>query len=331
MKEALFYERLKDKVQCQLCPHNCIIADGKRGICGVRENKDGKLYSLVYGKAIANSLDPIEKKPLFHFLPGSLSYSLATQGCNLKCKFCQNWEISQETQNIIGKDISPEEIVQDAIDNDCKSISYTYTEPTIFFEYALDTAKIAHKNGLKNVFVSNGFINKEPIKEISRYLDAINIDLKGFSEDYYKKLCGARLKPVLDAIKEYHKQGVFLEITTLIVPGHNDNEDMLKKIAEFIASVDKNIPWHISRFFPHYKMDHTNPTDTSTIHKAIKTGKQLGIKYIYAGNIPGDGNESTYCPNCGKKIIERIGFNIGSIKLKGNKCPFCNSEINIIN
>jgi len=328
MKEAMFYGKKNKDVQCKLCPHNCVIANGKRGLCGVRENQDGKLVSLVYGKAISAAVDPIEKKPFFHFMPGSKAYSIATLGCNLKCDFCQNWEISQ-AKNIVGKDLSPEDVVEDAIANNCQSIAYTYTEPTIFFEYAYDIAKIANTKGLKNLFVTNGFINKEPIDKISKYLDAANVDLKGFSEEFYKKRCSAKLEPVLSAIKEYHKKGVFLEITTLIVPGHNDNKEMLKEIASFIASVDKKIPWHISRFYPHYKMQDVMPTSVDVIHNAVLIGKEEGLKYIYAGNVPGDDYESTYCWNCGKKVISRVGFQVQEINLDKGKCEFCGKKIDI--
>lgn len=334
MKEAMFYNSLKNNVvQCYLCPHFCAVKPGFRGKCGVRENIEGKLFSLNYGKIISMAVDPVEKKPFFHFLPKTFSYSIAAVGCNLFCEFCQNWEISQQPKPnnpIIGNNVTPEEIVESAIANGCKSISYTYTEPTIFFEYAYETAKLAKKKGLKNCFVTNGFITPEPIIKIARYLDAANVDLKGFSEDYYKNVCGARLKPILEAIKQYYKSKVFLEITTLIVPGHNDSNDMLTKIAEFIASVDRKIPWHISRFYPHYKMQNVPETDIETMHMAVKIGKEVGLKYVYAGNVPGDNYESTYCPKCGKKIIEREGFYVSKINLKNDKCAFCSEKIDLI-
>ncbi len=326
----MFYEKKGMDVQCNLCPHNCLIFDGKRGLCNVRENKGGKLYSLVYEKAISAAVDPIEKKPFFHFMPGSYSYSISTMGCNLKCDFCQNWEISQ-ADRIIGKELSADKIIKGAITNNCSSIAYTYTEPTIFFEYSYDIAKLASKKGLKNLFVTNGFINKEPIDKIAKYLDAANVDLKGFSDSFYKKNCCGRLEPVLSAIKEYYKKGVFLEITTLIVPGQNDSLGMLKDMALFIASVDKNIPWHISRFYPHYNMLDVDATSVDIIHKAIKIGKDVGLKYIYSGNISGDDYESTYCWNCGKKIISRIGFEVQEINLDKDKCKYCGKKIDIIN
>ncbi|MCK5283235.1 MAG: AmmeMemoRadiSam system radical SAM enzyme [Nanoarchaeota archaeon] len=331
MKEASFYKRLKDnQVQCLLCPHLCTIKPNERGSCHVRENQKGKLYSLVYGKAISTGVDPIEKKPLFHFLPGTFSYSIATMGCNFHCQFCQNSDISQPGNGIYGRNITPEEIVESAIENDCKSIAYTYTEPTIFYEYAFDIAKLAKKQGLKNIFVTNGFINPEPLKEISPYLDAANIDLKSFSEEFYKNIVCARLKPVLDSIKLYHELGIFLEITTLIIPGKNDSEKELTQISEFIASIDKNIPWHVSRFHPMYKMNNLGATPEKTLMKAIEIGKKSGLKYIYAGNLPGNDFESTFCPKCNAKLIDRYGYQIEKTTLKENKCPFCGEKINII-
>ncbi|MBN2368503.1 AmmeMemoRadiSam system radical SAM enzyme, partial [Candidatus Woesearchaeota archaeon] len=316
---------------CTLCPHNCPIPEAGLGICSVRKNVKGKLYSLVYGKPIASHVDPIEKKPLFHFKPGSKIYSFATAGCNFRCEFCQNWEISQiskgEQGEIIGEKKSPSQIVKEAIATGCESIAMTYVEPTIFFEYGLDTCKEAKKNGLYTVFVSNGYINKEPIDMIQPYLDGINIDLKSFSEEFYKKRCGARLQPVLDSIKYYHKKGVWVEVTTLIIPGENDSSAELKKAAEFIASVDKNMPWHISRFHPDYKMTDKQRTPLETLHKAYNIGKKAGLNYVYVGNVSGDKYENTYCPKCDKLLVERCGFEIVQNNLKENKCGFCGEEI----
>lgn len=239
MKEAMLYKKVDGKVKCSLCAHRCTIAEGKRGVCMVRENRKGKLYSLVYGKAIAAHVDPIEKKPLFHFLPGSLSFSIATIGCNFRCEHCQNWDISQKSKNgdeIIGTEINPEQIVQNALNNNCTSISYTYTEPTIFFEYAYDTGKLADEKGLKNNFVTNGFMTEEAIKKISPYLDAANVDLKSFSDSFYKKICGARLEPVLQSLKNMKKKGIWIEVTTLLIPTLNDSDDELRQIAEFIKN-----------------------------------------------------------------------------------------------
>ena len=332
LKEAMFYEKLEDElVNCDLCSHRCRkIADSKKGICGVRENRDGKLYSLVYGKAVARSIDPIEKKPLFNFLPGSRSYSIATVGCNFRCDNCQNYDISQmpkERGIIVGHDVSPKEIVSVAKVNNCESIAYTYTEPTIFFEYAYDTAKMAKKEGIKNVFVTNGYITSEALKKISPYLDAANIDLKSFKDNFYRKRCGARLKPVLDSIRLYKSLGIWIEITTLIIPTLNDSEEELRKIAEFISEVGEDTPWHISQFYPTYKLITLPRTPVATLRKASKIGLEAGLKYVYEGNVPGENGENTYCPNCEKLLIHRFGYQIRENKIKNSTCTFCGAKI----
>jgi len=331
MREALLYEKLKNKkVRCNLCPHHCVIEEAKRGICGVKENKEGTLYSLVYGRAVASGVDPIEKKPFFHFFPGSYAFSIATVGCNFSCLFCQNADISQfpkEKKEIIGEFLPPEEIVSYAKRNKCKSISYTYTEPTIFFEYAYETAKIAHQQGIKNNFVTNGFISKEAIKLISPYLDAANVDLKSFGDDFYKKFCGARLQPVLDSLKLMKELGIWVEVTTLIIPTLNDSAEELKSIAEFILGLGQETPWHISRFYPHYKMADLPPTPVETLHKAREIGKKVGLNYVYSGNVPGDEGENTFCPDCGKKLIRRYGFQTLKNYIKEGKCPYCGTKI----
>jgi len=278
-------------VQCQTCNHFCNIASGKQGICNMRENKDGKLYVLNYGKAVAVHIDPIEKKPLYHFMPGSLTYSIATAGCNFKCLHCQNAEISQSTITnyqlpISGQLMSPKEIIQSAIKNHCPSISYTYTEPTIFLEYALDTMKLAHKKNLKNAWVSNGYMSNKTLELILPYLDAINIDLKSFSDNFYRKICGAKLQPILDNLVKIKKSNIHLEVTTLIIPNHNDSEKELTQIAEFIyKKLGKDVPWHVSRFYPTYKMQDVLSTPKEKIYKAVKIGKKIGIEHVYAGNI----------------------------------------------
>jgi len=331
MKEAMFYESLNGRVKCRLCNHKCLIKEGKRGICGVRENREGKLYSLVYGKAVATGIDPIEKKPFFNFYPGSTSYSIATVGCNFYCLNCQNWEISQmpkgKEERIIGDELPPEKIVADAKNSGCKSIAYTYTEPTIFFEYAYDTAKLANKDGLANVFVTNGYTSTEAVKKIAPFLAAANIDLKGFSEDFYNKVCGAKLQPVLDNIKLYKELGIWVEVTTMIIPGYNDDENQLKGIAWFIKSVDENIPWHISAFYPAFKLSDVPPTPVESLRKARDIGLKAGLRYIYIGNIPGEGGENTYCYSCGKLLIKRYGFEIIENKLKDGQCPECKARI----
>lgn len=331
IREALLYEKLDDKrVHCNLCAHGCAIKPDRRGICGVRENKDGILYSLVYGTLIAENIDPIEKKPFFHVYPASLSYSIATVGCNFSCEFCQNHEISQmprSTLMITGKDVLPAEIVAQAKKSGSKTIAYTYTEPTIYFELAYDTAKIAHENGLKNVFVTNGFMTPEAIDTIAPFLAAANVDLKSFRDDFYKKQCGARLKPVLDSLKKMKELGIWVEITTLLIPSLNDSDEELKDIAQFIAELGKETPWHISRFHPQFKMQSLPVTPLSSLHRATEIGKQVGLKYVYSGNVPGDEGESTYCFNCQKLLIERHGFKIISMNLTGNKCSNCGTAL----
>lgn len=333
MKEAMWYKKLSDeRVRCDLCSHRCVINNGKRGICGVRENKEGTLFSLVYGKVIASHVDPIEKKPLFHFYPGSHSFSIATVGCNFKCTHCQNSDISQmpiDTNRIMGQDILPEKIVELALSGDCQSISYTYTEPTVFMEYALDVAKIAKDKGLKNVYVTNGYMTEEVLNEVYPYMDAANVDLKGFTEEHYQNVCGARLKPVMDTIRLMKQLGVWVELTTLIIPTINDSEDDLRRLAEFIFSIGREIPWHVSRFHPTYKMNNLPPTPVRSVIKARQMGLEVGLRYVYTGNIQGDDGENTYCYNCGKVLIERIGYNIGLVHVKDSKCSFCGADVDI--
>lgn len=331
MKEAMFYEKLeKQKVRCLLCAHHCIIADGKHGICAVRENRAGTLYSLVYGKVISMNIDPIEKKPLFHFYPASTSFSIATVGCNFRCIHCQNYEISQYPKEHVGKipgeDVTPEQIVDAAIRSGCKSISYTYTEPTIFFEFAYDCAQLAHKRGIKNVFVSNGYTSPEATKAIAPFLDGNNIDLKG-DDEFYKKICGARLKPVLDTIKQMKDLGVWVEVTTLIIPSYNDSGETLKWIAGFIKSVDPTIPWHVTQFYPTYKLLDQPRTPIKTLRRAREIGLEAGLKYVYEGNVAGEGGENTYCPKCGELLIERFGFYIRNNKIVDSECFKCKTKI----
>jgi len=330
MKEAYLYKKLDDKkVRCDLCNHRCLIEDQEKGKCCVRKNIDGVLYSLVYRRLIAENSDPIEKKPLFHFLPGTYSLSIATVGCNFKCFFCQNFNISQTPSDfdiIEGKDVSPEELVNHALTNGDKSISYTYTEPTIYFEYAYDTAKLANEKGLKNIFVTNGFMTEECIMMIKPYLDAVNVDLKSFSEDTYKEKIGGKLKPILNNIALMKKLGIWVEVTTLIIPGINDSIDELKNIAEFLAGIDENIPWHLSAYYPQYKSD-IPPTDAEKIKTAVDTGKNAGLKYVYGGNIPGSKHENTICPNCNNTLIERTGFSVSGNKIKKGSCYNCGHKI----
>lgn len=331
MKQAMFQEaREGKKVQCSLCSHRCLILPDKRGICAVRENRDGVLYSLVYDKVIAQNIDPIEKKPLFHFQPGSTSFSIATPGCNFRCKHCQNADISQLPRDhggtILGEGVSPAAIVEAAKRRRCASISYTYTEPTIYFELAFDTARLAVEAGLRNVFVTNGYITPEALREIRPYLHAANIDLKGFSEEFYRKICGARLQPVLDAIRLYKESGIWIELTTLVIPGHNDSDDELRNIARFIKSVGEDIPWHVSRFHPTYQLIDQPVTPAATLKRARQIGLEAGLRYVYVGNIPGEG-EDTFCPACKKAVVRRIGFSVRENNIRHGVCGSCGAKI----
>lgn len=331
MKEAMFYESFNGKVKCNLCCHYCVVKEENRGICSVRENKNGKLYSLVYGKSISAGIDPIEKKPIFHLHPGSASYSISTVGCNFHCHNCQNWTISQMPKGkggeISGEELLPEEIVVNAKKTGCKSIAYTYTEPTIFFEYAYDTAKLAQKEGIKNIFVTNGYTSAEAIKEIAPFLDAANVDLKSFREDFYHKICGAKLQPVLDNIKLYKEMGVWIEVTTLLIPGYSDDENQLKNIAKFIRDVGVEIPWHITAFYPTFKLVDASPTSVESLRRARDIGIKAGLRYVYEGNIPGEGRENTYCYECGTLLIKRYGYQIMENNLIDGKCPKCKTKM----
>jgi len=286
MKECILYKKEKKNVRCFACSYKCLISEGKTGICGVRRNINGKLFLLVYGKVASMNVDPIEKKPLYHFLPGSKAFSIGTVGCNFKCEWCQNFDISQASKEgkIFGEDISAEKVVEMAIKTGCESIAYTYNEPAIFVEFIKDCAVFAKKKGLKNILVTNGYFSKESFDFIKEYIDAVNIDLKSFNEKTYKKFCGAKLEYVLENIKWFHDAGIHVEITTLVIPGLNDSSVELEKIAKFISSMDKNIPWHISRFFPMYKMKDKEITPVETLKQAEKIGKKY-LKYVYLGNI----------------------------------------------
>ncbi|MBW2109168.1 MAG: AmmeMemoRadiSam system radical SAM enzyme, partial [Deltaproteobacteria bacterium] len=331
--EALLYEKLSDaKVKCNLCSHRCVVKEGKRGRCGVRENRRGVLETLVYGRLIAQHVDPIEKKPLFHVAPGSLSYSIATVGCNFRCRFCQNADIAQLPTDrgglILGDVVRPEEVVEAAVRADCKSIAYTYTEPTVFFEYALDTARLAHEKGLLNVFVTNGYMTAEALDMIKPYLDAANVDLKAFNDAFYRELCGAKRHHVMDTLKRMKALGIFVEVTTLLIPGLNDSEAELKALASFIAGdLGVETPWHISRFHPTYKLTDRPATPVSRIHRAREIGLEAGLRYVYCGNVPGDEGENTLCYRCGRPVIERWGFHIAQNRVKDGRCGACGAPI----
>ncbi len=327
----MIYNRLEGAdVRCHLCAHRCLIHNGQRGICAVRENREGTLYSLVYGRIISDNVDPIEKKPIFHMKPGSTSLSIATVGCNFRCKHCQNYEISQYPRErkfeVPGNDMTPEDIVRLAVQRGCESISYTYTEPTIFFEFACDCARLAHEKGIKNVFVSNGYTGPEATQMIAPFLTANNIDLKG-DDEFYRNICGARLKPVQDTIRLMKELGVWVEVTTLIIPGLNDSEKQLSDIAGFLVSVDSAIPWHVSAFYPTYKLMDRPATSVESLRKAVRIGYDAGLKFVYSGNIPGEDSENTYCPSCRERLIHRVGYRIRENRIDGGRCPKCGTVI----
>ncbi|QSZ41615.1 AmmeMemoRadiSam system radical SAM enzyme [Sulfurimonas aquatica] len=323
-----------EKVLCQACSHSCVLKEGEYGICGVRKVENGELQLLVYGLAAAINVDPVEKKPMFHFLPNTKAFSLGTVGCNLSCTFCQNYSISQypkeNAHQIAGRELSPQQIVDLAIQNGCDSIAYTYNEPIVFFEYTYDTAKLAHARGLKNIYVTSGYETKKAIDLLAPYIDGMNIDIKSFSNEFYKEICGAKLKPVLESVKYAKENGIWVEITTLIIPDKNDSMEELRSIANFIASVDNSIPWHISAFHPMYKMLDAPRTPFSTLKKAYDIGKEEGLKYIYLGNVDDEKRESTYCPKCNNGVIRRngrIGEHVTNHLDENGVCPHCSYEL----
>jgi len=331
MKAALLYEQhgKEDKVKCLLCPHHCILGDNQVGICKVRQNIKGELFSLNYDRVAATHNDPIEKKPLYHFLPGSTSFSIATMGCNLQCTFCQNHSLSrvEDSGCLYGEAIAPAQLVKSALRDHCQSISYTYTEPTIFFELMLETARLAKDSGIKNVMVTNGYMSSQALDMIAPYMDAANVDLKAFTENFYKKYCSARLAPVLDTIKAMKQKGIWVEVTTLLIPGLNSDREELKQLISFILSVDKTIPWHVSRFYPQYKLTNIPPTDPGTIFAILETAKEMGLQYLYAGNISSGQWENTHCPQCNTPLIERHGYFTRVLDLSNGKCGSCGHPI----
>jgi pyruvate formate lyase activating enzyme len=330
----MLYEGLSDnKVRCNLCAHHCVIADGKRGICQVRENRDGTLYTLVYGQAISQLVDPVEKKPLLHFYPGTTAYSIATPGCNFRCRWCQNWQISQmprerhPTSLRLEKDVSPEQVVAAAQRTGCRSIAYTYTEPTVFFEYAYDIARLAHQASLANIYVTNGYMTEEMLETFQPYLDAANVDLKAFRDETYRKYVGARLQPVLDSLKVMKQLGIWLEVTTLVIPGINDDPAELRDAAQFVAQeLGMETPWHISRFFPAYEMTDVPSTPVETLNRAQEIGLEVGLRYVYVGNVSGGAN--TACHACGKTLIRRSGFGVVENHVgPDGHCPDCGTPM----
>ena len=339
MHEALLYEQLAEqRVRCTLCAHRCTIAPGRKGICLVRENVEGVLYTLVYGIPLSQAVDPIEKKPLFHFYPGSTSFSIATAGCNFRCAFCQNSDISQmprERGQILGRQASPEDVVANARRYGSRSIAYTYTEPTIFFEYSYDIARLAHQAGIASVYVTNGYMTAEMLEMFQGvddghegWLDAANVDLKAFRDETYKKVCGARLQPVLDSLKRMKELGVWVEVTTLVVPDMNDSAAELADIAGFLAAeLGPETPWHVSRFHPDYQMYDRGPTPEATLRRAYEIGREVGLHYVYVGNLPGAHLEDTLCPACGETVLRRWGFQVTHKSIRGGACSQCGTAI----
>jgi len=330
MIRGMLFEALENKnVRCTLCPHYCKIQNGGYGICRVRKNIEGELFSLNSDKVAAINSDPIEKKPLYHFLPGSTSFSIAAMGCNFNCKFCQNHTLSivKNEGQIYGDNITPENIVEKAVESGSESISYTYTEPTIYFELMYETAKLAKEQGLKNVMVTNGFISPGALEKILPFIDGANIDLKAFSDDFYRLYCGGKLDPVLDSIRIMNQNGIWIELTTLLIPGLNSDPKEIRGLISFISGIDPSIPWHVSRFFPNYKITDKKPTDTGQIEEILEKGKETGLLYLYGGNFSSTIWENTFCPECNTLLIERSGYSTKIVNLESGKCAECGEKI----
>lgn len=348
MKKAEFYKKLKDgRVECTACEWHCNLGDNEIGICGVRQNESGDLYSLVYANAVSVHVDPVEKKPLFHFLPGEQVFSIGTVGCNFGCEFCQNWDISQVAKDVknrlikegkaeklgveissLGYALSPKKAVEYCQRKGIAMIAYTYNEPTVFIEYALDTARLAKKKQIKNIFVTNGYMSEAAIPEIAKYIDAVNVDLKAFTDSFYKKVCKASLAPVLRNIELLYKSGIWIELTTLLIPGENDSESELKELVAFVADIDKKIPWHISRFHPTYEMTEKSITSDKSMQSAFDIGKAAGLEFVYLGNVNNTEKMATLCPKCGEVLIERSFFGSSCTDLfEEGVCKSCKSRI----
>ncbi len=327
---ALYYERLtKQRVRCELCPRRCEVGDLERGYCGVRENRGGEYYTVVYGRACSTQVDPIEKKPLFHYLPGSLIYSFATAGCNLECKNCQNWQTSQaRPEQVKETRLPPAEIVRQAREQGVRLIAGTYTEPTVFYEYLEDVAREGHKHGLRTVAITAGFINPGPMQRLCRALDGIKIDIKSFREEFYRRNCSGHLKPVLEAILAARGTGTWLELVYLVIPTMNDGDDEIKDLARWVKSnLGADVPLHFSRFYPTYRLTNLPPTPESTLTRCRDLSLAQGLRYVYVGNLPGHPGENTYCPKCSRIIIAREMFTIRENNLRQGKCRFCGAAV----
>jgi len=330
IREAMHYKKLEqERVECGICPRECKVAPKERGYCGVRENFDGEYRTLVYGRACSANVDPIEKKPLSHFLPGTKALSIATAGCNVECKFCQNWEISQfRPEQIRSMNLPPEKLVREALGRGIESIAFTYSEPVIFYEYMLDTAKLAKRRGVASVMISNGYIKEKPMAELCESLSAVKIDLKAFTEKFYSEICSGKLQPVLDTLKLLKKKEMWFEIVVLIIPTLNDTDDEIARMCEWIhGELGPDVPIHFSRFHPTYKIKNLAPTPISTLTRARETAMGAGLNYAYIGNVPGHEGESTYCPKCKRPIVARIGYAVTNMAVKDGKCKHCGRSI----
>lgn len=331
LKEAMFYEPLEEmRVQCKLCPWKCSVADQERGTCGVRENREGKYYTLVHSQPCAAHVDPIEKKPLFHYLPGSLAFSIATAGCNIECKFCQNWDIAQvRPEQVKAYYLPPEDVTRISRQYSCKTIAYTYSEPVIFYEYMYDSAVYARQHGIGNVIISNGFINKEPLEQLCQQLTGVKIDLKAFTEKFYQETCRGELKPVLNTLETLRDIGIWYEIVVLLVPTLNDSQQEIQEMSRWIyKELGEGVPVHFSRFHPMYKIKNLPPTPVKTIEMARNVAMDAGLHYVYVGNVPGHPGESTYCPNCGEIVVRRIGYRILKVDIDDSgHCIHCQNPI----
>ena len=333
IKEGVLFEKLPDnKVKCQVCSHRCTIADEKFGLCRTRQNKNGKLYTLIYNTVSSEAVDPIEKKPLYHFMPGTLSYSLGTIGCNFRCQHCQNWNISQVTLvESHTMEITPEAAIRRALASGSKSISWTYNEPTIWHEYTYDSAVLAKIAGLKTIYVTNGYITPEALRRIAPYLDVFRVDIKSFSDDFYRKICGARLAPVLESTKLAKELGMHIETITLVIPSKNDSPEEITQIVRWVhENLGADTPMHFTRFHPLYKMDDLEPTPVDTLEMAYDIAKKVGMRFVYLGNVAGHKYENTYCPKCNTLLIDRMGFRVTEVKIKDGKCPECGENIEIV-